>query len=99
MEADGMKGAPLVSDITPTTNPKAVQPKTVRTALVNLANSLAAYAVIQEPEFTKPNMKAAISSQNPKRPDARYPVKLSGKGEVAGTDIYFGFYLGAAQEE
>jgi phage tail sheath gpL-like len=48
MEADGMKGAPLVSDITPTTNPKAVQPKTVRTALVNLANSLAAYAIIDE---------------------------------------------------
>jgi phage tail sheath gpL-like len=96
MESDEFKGAPLVSDVTPTTNPKAIQPKTVRTALINLANSLAAYAVIQEPEFTKLNMKVDISSQNPKRLDVKYPVKLSGNLEVSSTDIYFGFYLGAA---
>jgi phage tail sheath gpL-like len=96
MEADEMKGAPLVSDATPTTNPKAIQPKTVRTSLINLANSLAAYAIIQEPEFTKLNMSVDISSQNPKRLDVRFPVKLSGNVEVTSTDIYFGFYLGAA---
>jgi phage tail sheath gpL-like len=96
MEADEMKGAPLVSDTTPTTNPKAVQPKTIRTALINLANSLSAYAIIQEPEYTKANMKVAISSQNPKRLDVQFPCKLSGNVEVTSTDIYFGFYLGAA---
>jgi hypothetical protein len=41
-------------------------------------------------------MKVDISSQNPKRLDARYPVKFSGNVEVTSTDIYFGFYLGAA---
>jgi phage tail sheath gpL-like len=96
MEADALKGAPLVSDATPTTNPKAVQPKTVKTSLINLANSLSAYAIIQEPEFTKENLTVQISSQNPKRLDVKYPVKLSGNVEVTSTDIYFGFYLGTA---
>jgi phage tail sheath gpL-like len=96
MEADELKGAPLLSDATPTTNPKAVQPKTIKTALINLTNSLAAYAIIQEPEFTKENMVVKISSQNPKRLDVRFPCKLSGNVEVTSTDIYFGFYLGTA---
>jgi phage tail sheath gpL-like len=96
MESDELKGAPLVSDTTPTTNPKAIQPKTVRTALINLANSLSAYAVIQEPEFTKLNMTVNISSQNSKRLDLKFPVKLSGNVEVTSMDIYFGFYLEAA---
>jgi phage tail sheath gpL-like len=94
MEADAVKGAPLVSDATATTNPKAVQPKTIRAALMNLANSLADFAIIQEPEFTKRNMLATISRQNPKRIDTRFPVKLSGNMEVASADVYFGFYLG-----
>jgi phage tail sheath gpL-like len=96
MEADAMKGAPLVSDETATTNPNAVQPKVVRAALMNLANSLAERAIIQEPAFTKENMQVAISSQNPKRLDVVFPCKLSGNIEVTSTDIYFGFYLGAA---
>jgi phage tail sheath gpL-like len=96
MEADEMKGAPLVSDATPTTNPKAVQPKTIKTAMMNLANSLAAFAIIEEPEFTKENMVVKTSSMNPKRLDVQFPVKLSGNVEVTSTDIYFGFYLDAA---
>jgi phage tail sheath gpL-like len=96
MEADEMKGAPLVTDATPTKNPKAVQPKTIRTAFINLANSLASYAIIQEPEFTKENMTVKTSSQNPKRLDTTFPCKLSGNVEVTGNDIYFGFYLGEA---
>jgi phage tail sheath gpL-like len=96
LEADQLKGAPLVTDETPTTNPKAVQPKVIKTSLMNLADSLAAYAIIQEPKFTKENLTVQISSQNPKRLDIKYPVKLSGNVEVTSTDIYFGFYLGAA---
>jgi phage tail sheath gpL-like len=95
MEADEKKGAPLVSDATPTTNPRAVQPKTVRTEFINLANSLAREAIIQEPVFTKENMMVKIDSANPKRLNARYPVKLSGNVEVTSADIYFGFYLEA----
>ncbi len=94
MEADAMKGAPLVSDATITTNPTAVQPKTVKTMFFNLADSLALAAIIQEPEFTKKTMTVKISSENPKRLDVIFPVKLSGNVEVSSTDIYFGFYLG-----
>jgi phage tail sheath gpL-like len=96
MEADGIKGAPLVSDATPTRNPKAVQPKNIKTALINLANSLSVFAIIQEPEFTKKNMVVKISSMNPKRLDTQFPYKLSGNVEVTSNDIYFGFYLGEA---
>jgi phage tail sheath gpL-like len=96
MESDEMKGAPLLSDITPTTNPRAVQPKTVKTSLMNLATSLSLFALMQEPEYTKTKLVVKISSLNPKRLDVQFPCKLSGNVEVTSTDIYFGFYLGAA---
>ena len=96
MEADAKKGAPLVSDATPTTNPRAVQPKTVKAELMNLANSLAREAIVQEPEFTKENLTVKIDSSNPKRLNVKYLVKLSGNVEVTSTDIYFGFYLETA---
>jgi phage tail sheath gpL-like len=94
MEQDSLKGAPLVSDETITTNPSAVSPKVVKTMFYNLADSLAKAAIIQEPEYTKKNMTVKISSENPKRLDVVFPVKLSGNVEVSSTDIYFGFYLG-----
>jgi phage tail sheath gpL-like len=96
LEADNKKGAPIVSDVTPTTNPRAIQPKTVKTELMNLANSLSRAVVIQEPEFTKENMSVKIDSFNPKRLNVKYPVKLSGNVEVTSADIYFGFYLETA---
>jgi phage tail sheath gpL-like len=96
LEADEKKGAPLVSDATPTANPRAVQPKMVKTELMNLANSLSRAAIIQEPEFTKENLAVKIDSSNPKRLNVQYPVKLSGNVEVTSADIYFGFYLETA---
>jgi len=94
MEADNLKGAPLVSDATITENKKAVQPKTIKTSFMNLADSLALQAVIQEPEFSKKNMKVEIDKNNPKRVNVRFPVKLSGNVEISDSDIYFGFYVG-----
>jgi phage tail sheath gpL-like len=94
MEADELKGAPLVSDNTVTDNPAAVTPKTIKTMFFNLADSLAKKAIIQEPEFTKKTMSVAIDSENPKRVNVVFPMKLSGNIEVSSTDIYFGFYLG-----
>ena len=95
MEADEKKGAPLVSDATVTSNPKAIQPKTVKTELMNLADALARAAIIQEQTFTKENLVVKIDSVNPKRLNTQYPVKLSGNVEVTSNDIYFGFYLEA----
>jgi phage tail sheath gpL-like len=94
MEADELKGAPLVSDKTITDNPTAVTPKAIKTMFFNLADSLAKKAIIQEPDFTKKNMSVAIDSENPKRVNVVFPVKLSGNVEISSTDIYFGFYLG-----
>ena len=94
MEADSLKGAPLVSDATITENKKAVQPKTIKTSFMNLADSLALQAIIQEPEFSKKNMKVEIDKNNPKRVNVQFPVKLSGNVEISDSDIYFGFYLG-----
>ena len=95
-EANEKKGAPLVPDATATTNPRAVQPKTVKTELMNLSVALAKAAIISEPEFTKENLVVKIDSVNPKRLNYQYPVKLSGNVEVISGDLYFGFYLETA---
>jgi phage tail sheath gpL-like len=94
MESDELKGAPLVSDTTITTNTSAVAPKTIRTMFMNLADFLALAVIIQEPEFTKNNMSVDIDGGNPKRVNVHFPVKLSGNVEVSSTDVYFGFYFG-----
>jgi phage tail sheath gpL-like len=94
MEADDLKGAPLVPDTTPTVNPRAVQPKTVKASFYNLADSLARDAIIADADFTKKNMTVGIDSENPKRLNVSFPVKLSGNVEISSTDVYFGFYLG-----
>ena len=94
MEADSVVGAPLVSDSTITTNASAIQPKIVKGWLTNLANSLALKAVIGDQDFTKKNIVVEIDSENPKRLNVTFPVKLSGNVEVASVDILFGFYLG-----
>jgi phage tail sheath gpL-like len=93
-EADEWKGAPLVPDDTPTINPTAKKPKDAKTALCNLADNLALNAIISDPEFTKANVVAAIDSQNPKRLNWTFPIKLSGNVEVIDGSIYFGFYFG-----
>lgn len=94
MEADDLKGAPLIEDETVTSNKSAIQPKTVKTWFLNLANSLADKAIIQDVKTTKDGMEVAIDSENPKRLNVVFPVKLSGNVEVTSTDIYFGFYVG-----
>ena len=94
MEADELKGAPLVEDSTVTSNKTAIQPKTVKTWFLNLAKSLADKAIIQDVETTKNGLEVAIDSENPKRLNVTFPVKLSGNVEVTSTDIYFGFYVG-----
>lgn len=94
LEADEKKGAPLIEDNTVTSNPAAIQPKMVKSELLRLAKTLADKAIIQDTEFTKDGLKAEIDSENPKRLNVTFPVKLSGNAEVISGDIYYGFYLG-----
>lgn len=97
MEDDDLVGAPLVTDKTITKNPKAIQPKTIRTRFDNLADALALLALIQNPDYTKKNRTVEISSENPKRLDCTFPVQLSGNIEVSSTDVFFAFYFGGAE--
>ncbi|MBR4159918.1 MAG: hypothetical protein IKT97_07710 [Spirochaetia bacterium] len=94
MESDRMRGATLVEDDTVTTDSETIQPKDVRTALMNLADTLALGALVQESKYTKANMEVEIDSENPKRINVVYPVKLSGNVEISSSEIYFGFYTG-----
>lgn len=91
-----LKGRPLAPDTTVTKDPDAVQPQMVITDLGVLATNLAGgkSMIIVEPEFTKKNMKVTINSQNPKRLDIVFPVKISGTTEVISVDLAWGFYLG-----
>lgn len=91
-----LRGRPLIPDGTPTNDPDAVQPKSVRSILIVLADSLASgkSALISDAAFTKKNMTVAIDGTNPKRINTVFPVKLSGNVEVNSTDLYFSFYLG-----
>lgn len=95
MEQDDLKGAPLVNDEDIVTNPKAVQPKTIVGYYCNLADSLVKLAIIADAKYTKKNLTVAINSENPKRLDTTFPVKLSGNIEVSSNDIYFAFNFGA----
>ena len=94
MEQDILKGAPLVPDRDIVSSSVAIQPKTIRTMFINLADSLALAAIISDADFTKKNLTVSIDSSNPKRLNVTYPVKLSGNIEVFSTELFFGFYLG-----
>jgi phage tail sheath gpL-like len=93
-ESEDWKGAPLLPDDTPTSNPTAKKPKDAKAALFVLADSLARAAIISDPEFTKANMTSAINGTNPKRLDITYPVKLSGNTEIIDALVKFGFFFG-----
>lgn len=96
MEQDDLKGAPLVKDDDVVTNPLAVQPKTIVGYYYNLADSLVSLAIITDAKYTKKNLTVAIDSENPKRLNTTFPVKLSGNIEVSSNDIYFAFNFGEA---
>ena len=94
MEADKVKGAPLIRNEDVTSNKAAIQPKTVTTWLLNLVKDLIDKAVLQDYDTTKDGLKVAIDSKNPKRLNTNIPVKMSGNIEVTSTDIDYGFYVG-----
>lgn len=91
-EADDVVGAPLVPDEQITTNPTALQPKTFKTWFRNLATSLGLNALISDVDFTLDNITVSIDSENSKRVNYVFPVKVSGNVEVVSGDVYFGRY-------
>lgn len=95
-ESDEVKGAPLVPDEQVVSNPTAIQPKMFRTWFTNLAVSLGAAALISDVDFTVKNITVSIDSENPKRINYVFPVKVSGNVEVVSGDVFFGQYVQAA---
>jgi len=81
------------SDPVPVDEAMAIQPKNIKTTLINLAESLAKKAIIADLAFTKANISVAFDGNNPKRVNTIFPIKLSGNVEVNDTTIKFGFYL------
>jgi len=92
--ADEWNGAPLIPDDQPTVNPTAKKPKDAVSALSVLSDNLGLNAIISDPEFSKANTTAAIDSQNPKRLNVIYPVKLSGNTNIIDVGLKFGFFFG-----
>ena len=88
-------GAPLIPDGQPTANPAARKPSAAKAALCAIIDSLALEAILSEPEMSKKNTFATISSQNPKRLDLQTTVKLSGNTDIISMDLFFGFHFGA----
>ena len=57
MEADGLKSAPLIRDEEVTSNKAAIQPKTVKTWLLNLTKDLIKKALLQDYDTTKDGLE------------------------------------------
>lgn len=89
-------GAPLIPDDQPTVNPDAKKPKNVRAVLDALADNLGLNAIISDPAYTKTNRQCEIDSQNPKRLNTVFPVKVSGNVNIHSIDLNFGFYFGTS---
>lgn len=94
-EADSWKGAPLMPAGKVTTRPDARSPEDALTAMGNLATNLQKTAIIADASFTQDNMTSVINSQNPKRLDNVFPIKISGNTEIIDNAIKFGFYFPA----
>ena len=95
-KADEWKGAPLLSDDTPTTNPTAKKPKDAKAAVAKLIDQLAKEAIISDPDSAKASIQAEIDGSNPKRINISLTVKLSGNTNIISVDLNFGFFFGSA---
>lgn len=87
-------GAPLIPDDQPTVNPDAKKPKNAKAVLIALAETLGQNALISDISYSQKNVQSEINSQNPKRLDTVFPVKLSGNVNIHSIDLNFGFYFG-----
>ena len=92
--ADDWKGAPLLSDDTPTTNPTAKKPKDAVAAVASLVDNLALNAIISAPGTAKESIVAEINGTNPKRLDVAFTIQLSGNTNIISVDFNFGFFFG-----
>jgi len=91
---DDWNGSPLLPDNQATINPTAKRPKDAIAEVSAMIDSLALNAIISDPDFAKASIVAAIDSQNPKRLNVTFTVKLSGNTNIIAVDLNFGFFFG-----
>lgn len=91
---DSWVGAPLIPDDQPTTNPRAKKPKSAKTAIYGMLESLALEAIISDPETAKSTVVANISSTNPRRLDVSFTYQISGNTTIISITANWGFYFG-----
>lgn len=89
-------GAPLIPDDQVTVNPRAKKPKNAKALFISLANSLGQQAIISDPDYSADNVQCEIDSDNPKRLNSVFPVKVSGNVNIHSIDLNFGFYFGTS---
>ncbi|MCK5236209.1 MAG: phage tail protein, partial [Deltaproteobacteria bacterium] len=87
-------GAPLIPDDQPTTNPTAKQPKSAVAAIASMVDSLGENAIISDSKEAKASIAAQINSQNPKRLDVDFTVRVSGNTNIKGVTLNWGFSFG-----
>lgn len=95
-EAQEWKGAPLIPDDQPTTNPAARKPKDAVAAVARMVDGAGLQALISDPETAKETITAVINDTNPKRLDVSVTVQLSGNSNVIDVTLNFGFFFGTA---
>jgi len=93
-EADTWKGAPLIPDDQPTTNPLAKKPKDAVTAIGVMLDSLGLEAIVSDPETAKKTIQANISATNPRRLDVSYTYQISGNTGIISITSNWGFFFG-----
>lgn len=89
-------GAPLLPDNQPTTNPEARKPRTAKAKAAAIVEGLGLFAILADPEWSKKNIVAQLSTTNPDRLDLTVPVKLSGNTNIRSIVLKWGFYFGTA---
>lgn len=95
-EADDWKGAPLIPDDQPTTNPDAKKPKDAVTAISVMIDSLGLEAIVSDPATAKSTIVANISTTNPRRLDVSYTYQISGNTGIISITANWGFFFGTA---
>lgn len=93
-ESPEWRGAPLIPDDQPTTNPNAKKPRMAVAAIAQVIDGLGNLAIISDPATAKQKTFAEIDSGNPKRLNIETTIQLSGNTNIKDFALNFGFIFG-----
>lgn len=84
----------LLSDDAEVSVTGTAKPKEVKSWIYDMADDLAALALIADASYTKKNTQVEISSTNAKRIEAKFPYKRTSCAGIVATTVYAAFYYG-----